>query len=79
MKGRSLLQTELLLAHVFIASALLQTQANDTSLLDVASKSAMSGKPYKIHCPNEQTINSQHWLLNALSTFGTLNMTEIVE
>jgi len=34
-----------------------------------ASKSTMSGKSYTIYCPNEPSISSQLWLLEALKAF----------
>ncbi len=32
-----------------------------------ATKSTMSGKHYKIHCPNKEPIKSQDWLLTELA------------
>ena len=34
-----------------------------------ASKSTMSGRSYTIHCPNEPSVSSQQWLLEALNAF----------
>ena len=32
-----------------------------------ATKSSLSGKYYKIHCPNQPTVLSQKWLLSELN------------
>ena len=32
-----------------------------------AKQSALSGKEYRVHCPNEQSISSETWLLNELT------------
>ncbi len=34
-----------------------------------ATKSEMSGEPYKIHCPGQPVLNSRDWLLKELSRF----------
>jgi hypothetical protein len=34
-----------------------------------ATKSTLSGKPYKISCPDQETVESRHWLLMELKTF----------
>jgi hypothetical protein len=34
-----------------------------------ASKSSMSGKAYKIYCPNKPVISSQEWLMAELANF----------
>ena len=34
-----------------------------------ATKSALSGKPYLVHCPGKQTIASSDWLKIELQTF----------
>lgn len=34
-----------------------------------ASKSALSGKQYKVHCPDKPARPSQRWLLNELSRY----------
>lgn len=42
-----------------------------------ASKSTMSGKSYTIHCPNEPSISSQQWLLEALKAFRISNSIKV--
>lgn len=34
-----------------------------------ATKSELSGKYYKLHCPGEETLNSQDWLLDELQRY----------
>ena len=34
-----------------------------------ATESKMSGRKYKIHCPNQETMDSGLWLLNELQTY----------
>ena len=34
-----------------------------------ATKSTMSGKAYKVHCPDEDVITSKKWLLDELAAF----------
>ncbi len=34
-----------------------------------ATKSTMSGKFYRIHCPNKAVVRSQQWLLTELQAF----------
>ncbi len=34
-----------------------------------ASKSSMSGKAYKIYCPDKPVLNSQEWLISELANF----------
>ena len=34
-----------------------------------ATNSKMSGRKYKIHCPNQETMDSSLWLLNELQTY----------
>jgi hypothetical protein len=34
-----------------------------------ATKSKLSGKKYKIHCPNSRVMDSSDWLLNELKQF----------
>ena len=34
-----------------------------------ASRSTMSGKPYKVHCPGQPPVNSRDWLLTELGAF----------
>ena len=36
-----------------------------------ATKSAMSGKYYLVHCPNQPTVRSQDWLLRELKNYRT--------
>lgn len=38
-----------------------------------ATKSAMSGKHYKIYCPDSKAINSRDWLLRELKKYRQLN------
>ena len=37
-----------------------------------ATKSYLSGKHYKIHCPDQSAIKSSDWLLNELQAFRKL-------
>jgi hypothetical protein len=37
-----------------------------------ASRSTMSGKPYRIECPGEEPVTSQDWLLARLSEYRTV-------
>ena len=34
-----------------------------------ASKSIISGRPYRIHCPGKQPVESRQWLLKELERF----------
>ena len=34
-----------------------------------ATKSELSGKYYKLHCPGEEMLNSEDWLLNELKRY----------
>ena len=34
-----------------------------------ASKSTLSGKPYKISCPGQEVVDSKQWLLKELNKF----------
>jgi hypothetical protein len=42
-----------------------------------ATKSQLSGKYYKIHCPNTEAMTSRDWLLEELSAYRSLQKNQM--